>query len=53
MGKDKLEHVTHLTNYSKLFELCVEKFAYVCLFYFYIVCHNISQVQVVLWRRTG
>ena len=27
MEKDKLGHVTHSTNYSKLFELCVGKFA--------------------------
>ena len=27
MEKDRLEHVTHLTNYSKLVELRVGKFA--------------------------
>ena len=33
MEKDRLEHVTHLTNYSKLFEMCVGKFALSSLFF--------------------
>ena len=34
MEKDKLEYVAHLTNYSKLFELRVVKFALSSLFFF-------------------
>ena len=44
--KEKLEYVAHLTNYSKLFELRVGKFALSSLF-FYVVCHNINRFTSV------